>query len=48
MPILNRRLGVDFPRRYDVLCAARAPVLASSVVDTPASDHNLVWALLQV
>jgi len=41
------RLGVDFPRRYDVVCSS-AQLVGSGVVDTPASDHNLVWARVRL
>ena len=37
------RLGIDIPRRYDVI-ASSLPHLRSGSVDTPDSDHNLVWA----
>ena len=37
------RVGVDFPRRYDVICSS-LPVVARGMVTTPASDHDLVWA----
>jgi hypothetical protein len=39
--------GVDLPRRYDVVCTS-AVVAESGVVDTRASDHNLVWARLRL
>ena len=37
------RVGVDFPRRYDVICSS-LPIVACGMVTTPASDHDLVWA----
>ncbi len=40
------RLGVDFPRRYDILAAA-PPAMAAGTVVTPESDHDLVWAALR-
>jgi len=40
------KLGLDLPRRYDVLCT-NLPVLARGQVDTPGSDHDLVWARLR-
>eukprot|EP00965_Chrysotila_dentata_P238564 6202590-Pleurochrysis_carterae.AAC.4 len=40
-------LGIDFPRRYDVVCS-NVPVLESGQVETPESDHDLVWASLQM
>jgi len=40
------RLGVDMPRRYDVI-ASNAPRLESGVLRTPESDHDLVWATLR-
>lgn len=41
------KLGVDFPRRYDVI-AASSPCFRAGVVDTTDSDHNLVYATLDV
>ena len=37
------RLGIDFPRRYDVVCSS-LPTVASGTISTPESDHDLVWA----
>lgn len=45
--VLAGRFGIDFPRRYDVICASPA-VAESGVIDTPASDHNLVWGDLRL
>ena len=43
------RLGVDFPRRYDVCVASAALTpLRAGHVETPDSDHDLVWAALGV
>ncbi len=39
------KLGIDLPRRYDVVCT-NLPALARGQVDTPGSDHDLVWARL--
>lgn len=39
------QLGIDAPRRYDVV-AATMRCIRSGTLDTPASDHNLVWARL--
>ena len=39
------RLGVDFPRRYDVV-ASSSQCVAASTLHTPDSDHDLVWAAL--
>jgi len=36
-------LGLDLPRRYDVL-VSNARVLAAGTLATEASDHDLVWA----
>jgi hypothetical protein len=41
-------LGMDLPRRYDVICAASAAVVESGMIDTQGSDHNLVWARLRL
>ena len=38
------RLGVDFPRRYDVIVSALRRVGAAGVTTTEGSDHDLVWA----
>ena len=40
------KFGLDFPRRYDVV-AASPQVQAAGMVDTPESDHDLVWAALR-
>ncbi|HLK93461.1 MAG TPA: hypothetical protein VKZ18_26460 [Polyangia bacterium] len=39
------KLGIDLPRRYDVVCT-NLPALCRGQVDTPGSDHDLVWARL--
>lgn len=39
------RMGFDRPNRYDVVASAQ-PVAAAGMLDTPESDHNLVWAAL--
>ena len=44
--LFGTRLGLDFPRRYDVV-AASPQVLAAGTVETPESDHDLVWAALR-
>mmetsp|Transcript_8669 Transcript_8669/g.23839 ORF Transcript_8669/g.23839 Transcript_8669/m.23839 type:complete len:359 (-) Transcript_8669:39-1115(-) len=36
-------LGVDFPCRYDVVCTS-LPLVCEGQVETPDSDHDLVWA----
>ena len=43
--MLAGAIGIDFPRRYDVVAAAPRAT-AAGVLDTPESDHNLVWAAL--
>jgi endonuclease/exonuclease/phosphatase family metal-dependent hydrolase len=40
------RVGIDLPRRYDVVCT-NLPALRRGQVDTPGSDHDLVWARLR-
>lgn len=40
------KLGIDLPRRYDVVCT-NLPVAARGQIDTPGSDHDLVWARLR-
>lgn len=40
------KLGIDLPRRYDVVCT-NLPVSARGQIDTPGSDHDLVWARLR-
>ena len=37
------RLGLDLPRRYDVVCTNLA-ALARGQLRTPGSDHDLLWA----
>ena len=39
------KLGVDAPRRYDVVFSSDH-ALAAGVHRTPESDHDLVWASL--
>ncbi|HVV52786.1 MAG TPA: hypothetical protein VHO06_24205 [Polyangia bacterium] len=39
------KLGIDLPRRYDVVCT-NLPAPARGQIDTPGSDHDLVWARL--
>lgn len=41
------RFRLDLPRRYDVMCT-NLPVSARGQVHTPDSDHDLVWARVQV
>ena len=41
--VLLGKLGIDLPRRYDVVCT-NLPVSARGQVVTPDSDHDLVWA----
>jgi len=41
--VLLGKLGIDLPRRYDVICT-NLPVSARGQVATPDSDHDLVWA----
>jgi endonuclease/exonuclease/phosphatase family metal-dependent hydrolase len=45
--VLLGKLGIDLPRRYDVLCTNLTAVERGQVV-TPDSDHDLVWARLSV
>jgi endonuclease/exonuclease/phosphatase family metal-dependent hydrolase len=40
------KLGLDLPRRYDVVCT-NLPVSARGQLETPGSDHDLVWARLR-
>jgi endonuclease/exonuclease/phosphatase family metal-dependent hydrolase len=40
------KLRIDLPRRYDVVCT-NLPAVARGQVDTPGSDHDLVWARLR-
>lgn len=37
------RLGLDLPRRYDVVCT-NLSALARGQLKTPGSDHDLLWA----
>ena len=39
-------VGIDAPRRYDVLAAA-ARVVAAGYLHTPESDHDGAWAALE-
>ena len=39
------RLGLDLPRRYDVVCT-NLRALARGQLLTPGSDHDLLWARL--
>ena len=39
------KLGIDFPRRYDVVCSSLRCQHAGHM-STPGSDHDLVWARL--
>lgn len=45
LTVLAGKLGVDLPRRYDVICSS-LPAISHGVVATPESDHDLVWAAL--
>ena len=40
------KLGIDLPRRYDVVCTNLA-VSARGHIETVGSDHDLVWARLR-
>jgi hypothetical protein len=44
--VLLGKLGLDLPRRYDVVCA-NLPAARRGQVQTPGSDHDLVWASLE-
>jgi endonuclease/exonuclease/phosphatase family metal-dependent hydrolase len=44
--VLLGKLGLDLPRRYDVVCT-NLPVRRRGQVATPGSDHDLVWAALR-
>lgn len=41
------KFGVDFPRRYNVICSS-LKVARHGSTETPSSDHDLVWAHLGV
>ncbi|MFO7177953.1 MAG: hypothetical protein DIU78_004550 [Pseudomonadota bacterium] len=43
--VLAGRLGIDLPRRYDVVCT-NLPALARGQVTARGSDHDLLWARL--
>jgi len=45
--VLLGKLGIDMPRRYDVVCT-NLPVAERGQVVTPDSDHDLVWARLAI
>jgi endonuclease/exonuclease/phosphatase family metal-dependent hydrolase len=45
--VLLGKIGIDRPLRYDVVCT-NLPVAARGQIDTPASDHDLVWARLSI
>ena len=45
--VLLGKLGLDLPRRYDVICT-NLPVAERGQVVTPDSDHDLVWARVAV
>jgi len=44
--VLLGKIGLDLPRRYDVVCTS-LPVSRRGQVATPDSDHDLVWAALR-
>jgi hypothetical protein len=44
--VLLGKLGLDLPRRYDVVCA-NLPAPRRGQISTPGSDHDLVWAALE-
>ena len=48
LAVMVGRLGLDLPRRYDVVCAAPRAVEARGRVRTPGSDHDCVWARLRI
>ena len=48
LAVMVGRLGLDLPRRYDVVCAAPRAVEAHGRVRTPGSDHDCVWARLRI
>jgi hypothetical protein len=41
------RLGLEIPSRYDVICSD-LPTVAHGRVETVESDHDLVWARLEL
>jgi hypothetical protein len=41
------RSGLDVPGRFDVVCTD-LPTEAHGRVETPESDHDLVWARLRL
>ncbi|HVZ87242.1 MAG TPA: hypothetical protein VHG72_09745 [Polyangia bacterium] len=41
------KLGIDIPLRYDVVCT-NLPVVGRGQVSTDGSDHDLVWAAVDV
>jgi len=45
--VLLGKLGIDMPRRYDVVCT-NLPASERGRVVTPDSDHDLVWARIAV
>ncbi len=45
--VLLGRLGLDLPRRYDVICADR-PLAGWGQLTTRDSDHDLVWSRLRL
>lgn len=45
--VLLGKMGLDLPRRYDVVCTT-LPVSRRGQVVTPDSDHDLIWAELRV
>jgi len=45
--VLLGKVGIDVPRRYDVVCT-NLPAPERGQVVTPDSDHDLVWARIAV
>jgi endonuclease/exonuclease/phosphatase family metal-dependent hydrolase len=45
--VLLGKLGLDLPLPYDVVCT-NLPVAERGQVDTPDSDHDLVWARVSI
>ena len=45
--MLLGKLGLDIPLRYDVVCTNLTVTERGQVV-TPASDHDLVWASIDL